>query len=412
MKVVFEENRILEKIHPYVKTGFYKHQRDIKEGSYVNLHDFNSVYSYLNSKEKYEISCLLEKNGIELATPSMYGKTPNRSIKNKDINQGFKIERGNSILRDNLNVEKKQSTSNLPSENLKKAKTIERPKGNSCFTEKNEVLNRDELSDNWETEKIESFSNIKLCQQIQKGNILAEEILFDRNKGMVKREALRFSKIFNLQIEYEDLLQAGYIGLLMAARRMQMSENTNFSSFFTRAIRTSMREEIASNGFFISIPPSILKKIEVLLQIRIDNSELDEKMFVNFAANKTKFTLSAVAEALSVRNQVNNSISMNTIVFLSEEIELQDLIKPKQCILENEIILQIYYRDIAELAHACLHGKHEKVIDRRMGFNNQEPQDLEQIGVQMSLTKERIRQIELRALEKIRRQFLRKNIRN
>lgn len=139
---------------------------------------------------------------------------------------------------------------------------------------------------------------------------------------------------------------------------------------------------------------------------------MDEKLFADFAASKSKFTLSAVVEALSVKNQVSNSISMNTIVLLSEEIELQDLIKPKRCFLENEIIQQIHYRDIAELAHACLHGKQEEVIDRRMGFNNQEPQDLEQIGVQMSLTKERIRQIELGALKKIRQQFIWKNIRN
>lgn len=151
MKVVFDENKILEKLHPYVKTGFYKHLRDIKEGSYVNLYDFNCVYSYLNSKEKYEISCLLEKNGIELATSIVPEKSPNRSIQNKDINMGFRIERENSTPRDN-----------------------------------------------WETKRIASFSYIKLCRQIQDGNILAEEILVDRNKGMLKREALRFCKIFNL----------------------------------------------------------------------------------------------------------------------------------------------------------------------------------------------------------------------
>ena len=199
---------------------------------------------------------------------------------------------------------------------------------------------------------------------------------------------------------FMDLVQEGSLGLIKAAEKYDYKKNFKFSTYATWWIKQTIIRAISNHARTIRIPVHMLEKIRRYKKACSD-------IVCNNILDADDETISKIAGLDSkkleeVKNAIKKEpISLDTLV--TEDLCIQDYIEDTTYISpENSTQNKLQEKDVIKLLNT-LDKREQEIIKRRFGINNEEPKTLEQIGSAMGFSKERIRQIENGALQKLRR---------
>ncbi len=263
---------------------------------------------------------------------------------------------------------------------------------------------------------VKDLSNENLCILIQNGEKWAEDYLCNKNWKLVHKIALRYRDAYGHRLDFQDLVQVGMIGMLKAAKRFDKRFDTVFSTYAVWWIRQSVIREIFDNGFSIRIPVHIHEKINritaVEREIYMQYGELNYEKKVQLIAKKIgpSTNIQKVNEYLMYRDLYLKPTSLDVPVGESDDSVLADFI-----ISEIETPNDYYQKkalkeEIDRTLSSVLSKREENIIRLRFGLNDGRIRTLEEIGKEYGVSRERIRQIEAKAMRRLSNPFVCKEL--
>ncbi|MCI1581429.1 MAG: sigma-70 family RNA polymerase sigma factor [Clostridium beijerinckii] len=339
------EDIIFNMIRPYLKNNL------------LTYSEFESIFSMLNLREKYDVINILIKRGIDFSEEL--------EVSNEEKDTEFKV------LYDNLIFENKDSKK----------------------SDENSYLSKEKVNQ----------SNRVLCKLIQEGNSVVRQDLCIKNKGLVEKVAHKYYKAFGNDLDFEDLVQVGMEGLLIAAEKYDTYRENEFSTYAMWWIRQFILREIYNKGFRIRIPVHMMELVGKIEKINDDliyegynfNDRLIE------IGRRLNISNEKIIQCISIRKYFLSTKSLNTPIGDDEDTELQELIMEEKKSVEDIVVEKDIFRRLRKQIES-LTPREEKIISLRYGLDDGRDRTLEEVGKEFNLTRERIRQIESKVLKKMR----------
>ena len=247
-------------------------------------------------------------------------------------------------------------------------------------------------------------SNEILCALIKRGNEKAKNDICIKNQSLVYSVATKYLNIAGNDLELEDLEQYGMMGLLRATETFDSSITAKFSTYAVPWIRQHILRAIYDNGFTIRVPVHMMVLIAKVTDLdnRLYREGIDLPERITKIAIELNIDTARVEEIMVIRNCYLNTASLDVPVGVEEETVLRELIpdegKPS---VENQVMAAAL-RDSIDAALSQLKSKERNIIIERFGLDSGDPKTLEFVGQKYGVTRERIRQIEAKALKKLR----------
>ncbi|MCI9433664.1 MAG: RNA polymerase sigma factor RpoD/SigA [Bacilli bacterium] len=238
----------------------------------------------------------------------------------------------------------------------------------------------------------------ELAIKIKNGDKKAREELISRNLRLVVSVAKRYR---GRDLTFEDLIGYGNIGLINAIEKFDVKKNVKFSTYAVIWIKQSITREIYNKARNIRIP--VKKMVEIRNYQKTKNSlteRLNRQPSIEEIAIELKITPS---QALELDSLQYDTVSLNQCVGTEEDTELGYFI-PDQTDTPDKVVIDSSLRELLQTAfkNANLDEREITVLTLRFGLDGNEPQRLEQIATIYNVTRERIRQIEAKALRKLK----------
>lgn len=223
------------------------------------------------------------------------------------------------------------------------------------------------------------------------------------NIGLVYSAAKKKAKSYT-SFTMEDLVQEGIIGMIKSIDRFDIAKNTSFSTYAYYWINQQMDRAVMNNGHIIRLPAYVCEKLNTLSKIENTYLSHNENLDIDILCNEANISKQEYFLINSYKTNFSYLISLNSVINIDSDenyAELQDYI-PCDDSIEDVVISQDLKMQITNLLNV-LTPKEKEILKLRYGLNGEEPLTLEAIGNKYNLTRERIRQIENKALNKIRR---------
>ena len=343
---------ILSMAQPYVKENT------------ITYKEFDGIYKILSLQEKYEVVEILYANNISLVDELLVEDISDDSINTQiseleDDNDDFEVLYDKSIFSDGeddavfLYTDIKQSSENL-------------------------------------------------CVLIQEGNLQALQDICVKNRGLVDKWANIYQKFYGSRLEFEDLEQEGFLGLIKAAQRYDAKKDARFSTYAVIWIKQAIRRSIEDAGYVIRIPVHKMDKIFKIMRFDSQLEGLAYQDRIQAISHELLIPVAEVEDCIRLYYQYLRYNSLNTPVGEEQETELADLVPDLEAEPVEEVIIDNALRESLENALSTLTEREQKVLRYRFGLDDGQARTLEEVGVIFGVTRERIRQIEAKALRKLR----------
>ena len=248
------------------------------------------------------------------------------------------------------------------------------------------------------------LTNEELCVLAQKGDVRAKAAILKKNERFVYQAALTFQRQFSrTNLTVEDLFQEGNIGLLKAVERFDPAADFKFLTYAGYWINQQISRTAIDTGYMIRLPVHLYEKIQKLGAYRKKHPEADlAELTAVLRTEDHETTPEDVQLYLQWGERYLNTTSLNLAVGEDGETELQDLLPDQEAPSVEDMVGAALLREVCEEVLGTLRPREEKILRLRFGFDGGRPHTLEELGKEFQVTRERIRQIEEKALRKLR----------
>ena len=355
------EQLIIKMAMPFVRDG------------YLTLEQFDVIYHMLSKREQYQVIDILNRHDIE-------------------------------IIDENEELERIEGSQQIDSEHREDHPETETESINKYVGELfvNPAASSTQASTAYD--KIKQSNEI-LCYLIQIGNSQAAQDLCRKNRGLVLKYAYSYYRFFGNDLDMEDLEQAGYLGLLRAADSFDIARSTCFTTYAAYWIRQSISRQLVDTGYTIRLPEHVAQMMKKVtrLEAEYEYKGIAFEDRIPLIAETIGCSEEKIRECIRIRAQFRKTISLNMIVGEDENTALCDFVSDVSLPSPEEVVINKVQNEALRDALNLLSRKERNIIILRFGINGGRPLTLDEIGKLYNLTRERIRQIQEKAIRKLRR---------